>query len=170
MRLQTLLTWLIEWPAHILDHLQDLLALGLRLYVGWQFFHAGLLKLSAWDSTLYLFEYEYRTPVLSPQIAAVLGTGGELVFPVLLWLGLASRLAAMGLQFVNVMAVVAYAHVIFNPEFGASAAADHYLWGLMILVIMVYGPGRLSVDQLLLWAKGRAQRSAPGHGPVPGAA
>ncbi len=49
----------------------------------------------------------------------------------------------------NVMAVVAYAHVIFNPEFGTSAVVDHYFWGLMMLVVMVYGPGRLSVDELL---------------------
>lgn len=170
MKLQHLLTWLIEWPAHVLDHLQDLLALGLRLYVGWQFFHAGMLKLGSWDSTLYLFEYEYRTPVLSPHLAAVLGTAGELAFPVLLWMGLASRLAATGLQFVNVMAVVAYAHVIFNPEYGTSAAADHYLWGLMILVIMVYGPGRLSADQLLSWFKYRGAQAAPSHNALPGEA
>ena len=168
MNIQKLVTWLIEWPAHVFDILQDLLALGLRLYVGWQFFHAGMLKLGAWDSTLYLFENEYRTPVLSPHLAAVLGTAGELAFPVLLWVGLASRMAALGLQFVNVMAVVAYAHVIFNPEFGTSAAADHYLWGLMILVIMVFGPGRLSIDELLLRARSRGTRSASGQGALAG--
>jgi len=149
MNIQKPVTWLVERPAYIFDHLRDILALGIRLYVGWQFFNAGLLKLSAWDSTLYLFQNEYRIPILSPNLAAVLGTAGELAFPVLLWLGLASRLAALGLQSVNVMAVVAYAHVIFNPEFGTSAITDHYFWGLMMLVIMVYGPGRLSIDELL---------------------
>lgn len=149
MNIQKLITWLVERPAKLFDHLQDILALGIRLYVGWQFFTAGWLKLNAWDSTLYLFQYEYRIPILSPKLAAVLGTAGELAFPVLLWLGVTSRLAALGLQSVNVMAVVAYAHVIFNPEFGASAATDHYFWGLMLLSVMVYGPGRLSVDELL---------------------
>lgn len=140
---------LIEQPAKYLDYLQDVLSLGLRLYVGWQFFKAGWLKVTSWDSTLFLFENEYRVPLLSPGLAAVSGTAGELIFPVLLWLGLAGRLAAIGLQLVNVIAVVAYAHVIFNPEFGTGAAADHYLWGLMMLVLMVYGPGRIAVDELL---------------------
>ena len=71
---------------------------------------------------------------------------------------LEGRLAALVLQFVNIMAVVAYAHVIFNPEFGTSAAVGHYFWGLMILVIMVYGPGRLSVDELLTRFKSSGTR------------
>ena len=66
MNMQKLVTWLIERPANIFDYLRDILALGIRLYVGWQFFNAGMLKLNAWDSTLYLFENEYRIPVLSP--------------------------------------------------------------------------------------------------------
>jgi len=47
------------------------------------------------------------------------------------------------------MAVVSYAHVIFNPEFGTGALNDHLYWGLMLLVIVVYGPGRLSLDYML---------------------
>lgn len=147
--LRSLSHWLIESPAKVLSLLQDLLALGMRLFVGWQFFKAGLLKIDSWDSTMYLFRNEYRVPVLSPEVAAVAGTAGELVFPVLVWLGLAGRLSALGLQFVNVMAVVAYAHVIFDPQFGTGAAADHYFWGLMLLAITVYGPGRISADHLL---------------------
>lgn len=158
MIVQKLVTWLVDQPARVLNYLQDIFALGLRLYVGWQFFKAGWLKLGSWDSTLFLFQYEYRVPILSPNLAAVLGTAGELAFPVLLWLGLTSRLAALGLQFVNVMAVVAYAHVIFNPEFGTSGAVDHYFWGLMMLVVMVYGPGRLSVDE---WLTRRFQNTVP---------
>jgi len=149
MNTDTLIRFLIANPSRIFNSAQDLLALALRLYVGWQFFSAGLLKLNSWENTLFLFEYEYRVPVLSPFWGAVTGTVGELAFPVLLWLGLASRLAAAGLQAVNIMAVVAYAHVIFNPEFGTGAAADHYLWGLMALVILIYGPGRISIDYLL---------------------
>jgi len=157
MNIQSVIEWSVEQPAKLLNHTQDIVALALRLYVGWQFFNAGLLKLNSWPNTLFLFEYEYQVPVLSPYWAAVLGTAGELAFPVLLWLGLMGRLSAIGLQFVNVMAVVAYAHVIFNPEFGTGAAADHYYWGLMMLVITVYGPGRISLDALLT----RRTQSAP---------
>jgi len=149
MSVRHIVDWLVQRPAKVLNYLQDILVLSLRLYVGWQFFNAGLLKLNSWANTLFLFEYEYQVPVLSPYWAAVLGTAGELIFPALLWIGLTSRLASVGLQFVNVMAVVSYAHVIFNPEFGTGGATDHYYWGLMILVITVYGPGRISLDALL---------------------
>lgn len=147
--IERLTGWLVELPAKYLNYLQDPLLVVLRIYVGWQFFKSGLLKLDSWDSTMYLFNNEYEVPLLSPGLAAVLGTAGELVFPVLIWLGLAGRLSALGLQFVNIVAVVSYAHVIFNPEFGTGAAADHYYWGLMLLVVMIFGSGRLSVDHLL---------------------
>lgn len=147
--LQRLAGWLIGTPARVLSYLQDILAFGIRLYVGWQFFKAGLLKMQSWDNTLFLFQYEYQVPLLSPNLAAVLGTAGELVFPALIWIGMISRLSALGLQVVNVVAVVSYAHVIFDPDFGAGAAADHYFWGLMMAMITIYGPGRLSADYLL---------------------
>jgi len=148
-----LLNPLVTQPARLLNRLQDLFVLGMRLFVGWQFFKAGLLKLQSWDSTLFLFQYEYRVPLLSPNIAAILGTAGELLFPALLFVGLAGRLSAIGLQAVNIMAVVAYAHVIFAAGFEASAA-DHYLWGLMLLAITIYGPGRLSLDFVLTRLQG----------------
>jgi putative oxidoreductase len=146
--LAKLVHWLIGMPATALNPLQSLLALGLRWYVGWQFFKAGWLKINAWDSTLYLFQYEYRVPLLSPVPAAIAGTFGELFFPALLFIGLTTRLAALGLSFVNIVAVVSYAHVIFSEGF-ESTVAGHYLWGLMLVVVMVYGPGGLSVDELL---------------------
>jgi len=148
------LTVLVAQPARVFNYLQDLFIFVIRLFVGWQFFKAGLLKLQSWDSTLFLFQYEYRVPMLSPNLAAILGTLGELLFPALLFAGLAARLSAIGLQAVNIMAVVAYAHVIFAEGYEASAA-DHYLWGLMLLAIMIYGPGRLSVDFLLGRLRGR---------------
>ncbi len=145
----------VSLPAKLFNRLQDVFMLGIRLFVGWQFFKAGLLKLQAWDSTLFLFQYEYRVPLLSPNLAAILGTVGELLFPALLFIGLAGRLSALGLQAVNIMAVVAYAHVIFSEGF-ESSAADHYLWGLMLLAIMIYGPGRLSADYILGRLRGAA--------------
>ena len=147
--LATLVRALIAFPGKALMPLQDLLALALRWYVGWQFFKAGWLKLGSWDSTLYLFQYEYRVPLLPPVPAAVAGTFGELFFPALLFMGLTTRLAALGLSFVNVVAVVSYAHVIFSEGF-ESTVIGHYLWGLVLVVIMVYGPGRLSADEALL--------------------
>ena len=135
--------------ARALNLAQPLLALALRLYVGWQFFKAGWLKITTWEQTLWLFENEYRTPLLPPMAAAVLGTLGELAFPVLLFVGLFSRLGAIGLFVVNGMAVVSYGHVLLTEGFEA-AIGQHVLWGVMLLTIAVYGPGKLSLDYLLL--------------------
>jgi putative oxidoreductase len=142
--------------ARALNVLQPLVALGMRLWIAEVFLRSGWLKITSWDSTLSLFESEYRVPLLPPHVAAVAGTFGELFFPVLLVLGLAGRIGAAGLFCVNVMAVVSYAHVLLSDGFEA-AIGQHYLWGLMLLVLSVYGPGQLSIDHLLT----RARRASP---------
>jgi putative oxidoreductase len=142
-----------------IDHANDLagrfagwlatpLLLGIRWYVSWQFLKSGWLKLTEWDSTLYLFREEYHVPLLPPVMAAVAGTAGELVFPSLLVIGLLSRYAAVGLSAVNILAVVSYAQVLLSEGFEA-ALGQHYLWGSLLLVLVVFGPGRWSVDELL---------------------
>jgi len=124
------------------------LLLVTRVYVAWQFLKSGWLKIADWETTQFLFEEEYKVPLVSPLIAAAGGTFGELVFPALLVLGLLTRYAAAGLFAVNVVAVVAYAHVLLGEGFEA-ALGQHYLWGFMLLVVLVFGPGRLSVDAWL---------------------
>lgn len=129
-----------------------LLSLLIRCYVGWQFFKAGMIKLSDWSATLALFHDEYSVPLLPPDLAAYLGAGGELVFPALLFVGLVSRPAALGLFFVNLMAVISYPQL---REFECPAAInDHFYWGVLILVVAVFGPGRISLDALLGRNKG----------------
>ena len=125
--------------------LSPLLLLGLRLWVPWQFFKAGLVKVSDWQSTLWLFREEYHVPLLPPALAAAAGTAGELVFPMLLAAGLAARWAALGLSLVNVMAVVAYAQVLLAEGYEA-ALGQHWLWGTVLAVLFVFGPGRWSFD------------------------
>ena len=132
--------------AHLLDKLQAPFALASRVYVSWVFLKSGYLKLSDWDQTVALFEYEYRVPLLSPHLAAIVGTAGELVFPILVILGLFGRISALGLQAVNVLAVISYAHVLFGIP---AAIGQHYLWGYILLVLTVYGPGAWSLDHWL---------------------
>lgn len=123
-----------------LDRLQPLTALCARLFVGQAFFLSGLTKLRDWDTTLALFTDEYRVPWLSPESAALWGTGGELVLPVLLVLGLGGRFAAVGLSVVNVVAVLSL------PEIAPAALRQHQLWGALLVGVAVYGAGRWSLD------------------------
>ena len=134
---------------------ESLLLLGTRLYVAWQFLKSGWLKVTDWETTLFLFNDEYHTPLLPPVAAAMAGTFGELVFPLLLILGLLTRYAAAGLFAVNVVAVVSYAHVLYSDGFEA-AIGQHYLWGFMLLVVAIYGPGAWSADRWLAPRLGNA--------------
>ena len=128
----------------LLEQLQPLAQGAARLFVAQAFFMSGLTKLRDWDTTLALFADEYHVPLLPPDIAAVIGTAGELGLPVLLALGLAGRLAAAGLSVVNVVAVLSLA------EIAPAALGQHQLWGTLLVALLLWGPGRWSVDALLL--------------------
>lgn len=126
-----------------LDQAQPLALLAARLYVAQVFFSAGLTKLRDWDTTLALFADEYQVPLLSPPVAAALGTAGEIVLPVLLALGLAGRFAAAGLSVVNAVAVISLA------EIAPAALQQHLLWGALLLLVLLWGPGRWSLDRVV---------------------
>ena len=134
--------------ARLLDALQPLFLLATRFFVSWQFLKSGWIKITSWDTTIYLFENEYHTPLLPPHVAAVAGTFGELFFPMLLVAGFASRLGALGLFAVNALAVISYRQVLLSEGFEA-ALAQHVLWGFMLALLAIQGPGRWSIDSLL---------------------
>jgi putative oxidoreductase len=128
--------------AH-LNFLAPVIDLTVRLWVAAVFFKSGLTKIQSWDTTLLLFENEYQVPFLSPETAALLGTGAELVLPVLLALGLGSRFAAFALFVFNIVAVISY------PELEGIGIEQHQVWGILLLVTLLHGPGKLSLDALL---------------------
>ena len=126
----------LAWP-------QSLFLLFARVFVGLAFFRSGLTKLEDWDTTLFLFQEEYHVPLLPPDIAAYAGTAGELALPLLLFAGLASRFAAVGLSVVNVVAVLSLA------EIAPAALMQHQLWGALLLAVVLWGGGRLALDRWL---------------------
>jgi len=138
--------------AGLADRLQPLLLLAARLYVSLIFFRAGLLKIADWSSTLVLFRETYKVPVLPPELAAYIGTFGELAFPVLIVLGLAGRLGAAGLFVVNVTAVASYLD-LFGFECPAGINS-HYYWGSILLALVVFGPGKIWLDEFILQRSG----------------
>jgi putative oxidoreductase len=135
---------LLHWLTARLDALQPLAALLARAYVAEAFFRSGLTKLRDWDTTLMLFQDEYHVPLLPPEVAAVMGTAGELVLPVLLVLGFGGRLAALGLSVVNVVAVLSL------PEIAPAALQQHMTWGVLLAGVAVFGNGTWALDGWLL--------------------
>lgn len=126
-----------------LDSLQPLAALLARLYIAQVFFLSGLTKLRDWDTTLALFADEYKVPLLSPAMAAFMGTAGEIVLPVLLVLGLAGRFSALGLFVVNAVAVIALS------EIAPAALQQHVFWGTLLAGLAIYGLGPWTLGRWL---------------------
>ena len=124
-----------------LDALQPLAALLARLYVAQVFFLSGLTKLRDWGTTVALFTDEYKVPLLSPPLAAALGTLGELALPVLLVLGLGGRFSALGLFVVNAVAVISLS------EIAPAALQQHVFWGSLLAGLAIYGLGPWSLDR-----------------------
>jgi putative oxidoreductase len=137
--------------------LQPVAQLAARLYVGHAFFLSGLTKLRDWETTLALFSDEYQVPLLPPEVAAYAGTAGEVVLPVLLVLGLGGRFSAIGLGILNIVAVLSLS------EIAPAALQQHVLWGSLLALLVLWGPGFLSVDQ---WLAPRLQRWAKRQEPT----
>jgi putative oxidoreductase len=125
----------------------SLVSLVARVAVANVFWRSGQTKVDGFlhvsDSTFYLFAEEYKVPLLPPDLAAYLATIAEHVFPVLLIVGLASRLSALAL-----LGMTAVIQLFVYP----SGWPEHILWVTAFLVIIARGPGAISLDHLI-WRK-----------------
>jgi putative oxidoreductase len=101
-------------------------------------FNLGWPRLS--DNAVALFRDEYRLPLVSPEIGATLAALGEHALPLLLLLGLATRLSAAGL-----LAMTAVIQLLVYP----GAWPTHGTWAALLLMLMSMGPGAISLDHLL---------------------
>ena len=133
----------------LVDRLQPVALLALRLYVSSVFFRSGLVKISDWGATLALFHDEYKVPLLPPDVAACVGAFGELAFPVLITLGLMGRFGAAGLFVVNAMAVISYPQ-LWRLRLPGRHRRCTSCWGAILLLLALFGPGGLSLDELIL--------------------
>jgi putative oxidoreductase len=122
----------------------SLVALIARLAVASVFWRSGQTKVEGFlqikDNTFFLFREEYKVPLLHPDLAAYAATLAEHVLPVLLAVGLASRLSALGLM---VMTVVIQLFVY------PGGWPEHVLWFALLLLIVARGPGAISLDHLI---------------------
>jgi putative oxidoreductase len=125
----------------LLEHFpMSLLQLLFRISIGAVFWNSGLTKIASWQSTIVLFRDEYHVPVIPPEIAASLAASVELTCPVLLVLGLMTRLATLpmlGMTFV----IEAFVY----PE----DWIEHLGWASLLLFILTRGPGAIALDRWL---------------------
>jgi putative oxidoreductase len=120
--------------------------LVLRLGVSLVFLRSFLTKVASWDTTILLFENEYNVPLLPPGLAAILATALEIAGPVMLTLGLGTRLAAAAM-----LGMTLVIQLFVYPQ----SYPDHLLWAGPLLYLLLRGPGAWSVDARIRAAGGR---------------
>ena len=122
----------------------DLLALASRLGIAAIFFQSGQTKVNGFlmvnESAIELFRTEYKLPLLSPELAAHLAAYAEHLLPLLLVLGLMTRVSALAL-----LGMTLVIQVFVYPD----AWPTHLSWAALLLYLAGRGAGMLSLDRAL---------------------
>ncbi len=120
----------------------SLIALAARLALAGIFWQSGRTKVEGWftltDSAYFLFREEYKLPLLPPELAAQMAATAEHVFPVLLVLGLFTRLSALAL-----LGMTLVIQVFVYPD----AWPTHLSWAALMLYLAGRGAGVASIDR-----------------------
>ena len=133
--------------------LQNLTLLFTRIVLAGVFWRSGRTKVDegSWfsisDNTRFLFQEEYKGVPLPSDLAAVMATVSEHLFPILLVLGLFTRLSALAL-----LGMTMVIQIFVYPEAWWSV---HALWAALALILIAQGGGRLSLDAALVKARGK---------------
>ena len=140
--------WRTRWSAltvqleRLCSH--HLIALAARLGIAAVFWQSGRTKVDGWltvnDSAIELFRTEYQLPLLPPELAAHLAAYAEHLFPLLLVLGLCTRLSALAL-----LGMTLVIQVFVYPQ----AWPTHLVWATVLLYLAGRGAGGLSLDRWL---------------------
>jgi len=135
---------LVERVRQLYDRLgllpMSVLQLMARFSMAIIFWRSGQTKIANWDLTLQLFANEYKVPVLPPEIAAPMAAAVELTTPILLVLGLLTRVAT--LPMIGMTLVI---QIFVYPQ----SWADHLAWMTFLLLLLTRGPGVISLDHLI---------------------
>ena len=117
-----------------------ILQLLFRISIGAVFLSAGLTKIGSWQSTVALFQNEYHVPLIPPVLAAYMASAIELCCPILLFVGLGTRLATLPM-----LAQAFVIEIFVYPE----DWIEHLGWVAVLLFLFTRGPGLLSIDHLI---------------------
>ena len=122
----------------------DLLALASRVAIAAIFFLSGRTKVEGFltltDSAYELFRTEYKLPLVPPELAAHLAAYAEHLFPLLLVLGLFTRLSALAL-----LGMTLVIQLFVYPD----AWPTHLSWAALLLYLAGRGGGSAAFDRLL---------------------
>jgi putative oxidoreductase len=132
-RIADLVRYLERFPLGVLQFL-------FRFAIAAVFWNSGLTKIASWQTTIVLFRDEYRVPLLPPELAASLAAAVELTCPVLLVIGLATRLATLPM-----LAMTFVIEAFVYPE----DWIEHLGWAAFLLFILTRGPGPIALDRWL---------------------
>jgi putative oxidoreductase len=128
----------------VLDKIpQSLISLAARIFPAAVFWMSGQTKVEGFhvtDNAIALFRDEYRLPLIDPVLAANIAAFSEHFFPVLLVIGLTSRLSALAL-----LGMTAVIEIFVYPD----AWPTHGVWATCFLVVIARGPGIFSLDHLI---------------------
>jgi len=120
---------------------ETLFNVAARLWMGKIFLDSGIARVINWDKQEFLFQEEYKLGLLSPKLWAILTTGAELVLPVLLFVGLFTRVPALGL-----LIMTAFIHFVVGFANEDYLAPYHYVWMLVFGYLFIRGGGPFSID------------------------
>lgn len=131
-----------QFFSNIFDMLDKWLSplwfLYVRYWLAKVFFKSGLVSVSDWKSNIDLFRYEFKVPIILPEIAAFASTAVELICPVMLIFGVGTRIGALGILSTAVIIELTYIHHL-----------DHILWILASSLLILKGAEKISIDYLL---------------------
>jgi putative oxidoreductase len=138
------LTFIPDLIARLLP--SPVISLVIRVAIAAVFFLSGRTKveglLDITDSTYSLFATEYQVPLIPSDIAALLATWSEHLFPILIVLGLMTRFSALALLGMTLVIQI-FVYPLGWPT--------HLLWGALLLYLVRFGAGPLSLDRVLKW-------------------
>jgi len=135
--------WLAPIHALLARFPDDLLLLAARVFPAAIFWQSGQTKVEGFalsENALFLFQEEYKLPLLPPELAATLAAVAEHAFPILLVVGMATRLSALAL-----LGMTATIQIFVYPD----AWPTHGVWAVALLLVAAKGPGAWSLDRVI---------------------
>jgi len=124
--------------------------LAARIYVGLIFWKSGVVKFEDLEETVENFDpaedgdfaLSFLPDFVPPEVPAYMATFGELILPIMLFIGLFTRIGALGLL---IMAAVI--------QFAVLPDHQHYLWMIILAMLLGQGGSKLSLDNWLFKEK-----------------